>query len=232
MTLTAVAGPGWAFSSWTGSVVTATDVNPTTVVVTWPNDQTRTVTCNFQSSDTRYQLDTVSVGGTIVLQPSQPSEGYPINTTVTVAAAADYGYGFSLWQGDVSGTTNPASLVMDSPKSVVGVFNPTVSVMSDPANGGDVILDPPQASTGYVAASEVSVEAIPADGYCFDHWSGNLSGSENPQNIIVDAPVTLTAHFLPKPPFPWLWIGVGAISIIPAIIVLRVLYVLATRRQV
>ena len=44
----------------------------------------------------------------------------------------------------------------------------------------------------------VYLEAIPADGYYFVGWSGNLSGDENPTEIIIVAETTITAQFFPE----------------------------------
>ena len=210
----------------------SSDTNPTTVKVDWPNGTTRTVTAYFQQSEARCQLETTYLNGSLTLQPLQPTQGYPVNTPVTVIAAANPGYRFGLWQGSLSGTANPASLLMDGPKSIVAVFNPTVETSSDPSNGGEIALDPLQPSNGYRADTLLSVRALPADGYHFHHWSGDLSGSQNPQTIAIDAPLALTAHFVPNDPFPWRWIGLGVLLLFPALLVLRVVYVLATRRPV
>ncbi len=218
------------FERWEGPVASI-DANPTTVKVDWPNDTTRTVTAFFQPSEAHYQLETTSLSGSLTVQPLQPLEGYPVNTTVTLIAAANPGYRFSLWQGSLSGTTNPASLLMDGPKSVVAVFNPTAQTSSDPSSGGNIVLDPLQPSNGYPAGTLLSVRALPADGYRFDQWSGDLSGSQNPQAVAIDTPLTLTAHFVPKGPFPWWWIALGVLLVFPALILLRVVYVLATRRR-
>ncbi len=41
----------------------------------------------------------------------------------------------------------------------------------------------------------VPVTAVPALGYVFDYWSGDLSGSTNPTTITMDSDKNVTAHF-------------------------------------
>lgn len=41
------------------------------------------------------------------------------------------------------------------------------------------------------------VEAVPATGYRFDQWSGDLDGSANPSDLVVDSRKNVQANFLP-----------------------------------
>ena len=56
-----------------------------------------------------------------------PPEGtWPLEgQEVTLTASSQSGYSFMQWWGDVTGTTNPASVVMDSPKMAIAAFIPT-----------------------------------------------------------------------------------------------------------
>ena len=46
----------------------------------------------------------------------------------------------------------------------------SLTLSADPPDGGTVELVPPGGS--YVAGTEVTLTAVPAPGYTFDHWSG------------------------------------------------------------
>ena len=46
-----------------------------------------------------------------------------------------------------------------------------------------------------VAAGELVLEAVPAPGYLFDSWSGDLSDAANPTTIIMDCNKNVTANF-------------------------------------
>jgi uncharacterized repeat protein (TIGR02543 family) len=45
------------------------------------------------------------------------------------------------------------------------------------------------------AAGPVKLEAVPASGYRFANWSGDLSGSDNPTTITMDSAKNVTANF-------------------------------------
>jgi hypothetical protein len=45
-----------------------------------------------------------------------------LGTEVTVTATGDLGYGFNSWGGDLSGTENPAKLIMDGDKTISADF--------------------------------------------------------------------------------------------------------------
>ncbi len=65
---------------------------------------------------------TVSVQGqgTVTLNP--PGGTYPQGTSVQMTAGSEAPWQFVRWEGDVTGSTNPASVVMNSAKGVTAVF--------------------------------------------------------------------------------------------------------------
>lgn len=71
-----------------------------------------------------------------------------------------------------------------------------LTTSTDPEQTGTIALTPPGGD--YLAGTEVTVTANAATGYAFDHWSGDLAGSTNPDSIIMNANKTVTAHFVPK----------------------------------
>lgn len=52
-------------------------------------------------------------------------------------------------------------------------------------------------SSGSYPSGNLTIKATPMPGYIFDHWSGDLSGSENPTLLTLDQNKTITAHFIP-----------------------------------
>ncbi|MCD6230896.1 MAG: InlB B-repeat-containing protein [Dehalococcoidia bacterium] len=40
-----------------------------------------------------------------------------------------------------------------------------------------------------------TLEALPADGYVFDYWTGALTGSENPVKVVMGSDKSIIAHF-------------------------------------
>jgi hypothetical protein len=182
----------------------------------------KTITANFVWTDARYTL-TVDIapneGGRITIVPSQPAGGYIASKRVTITATASAGYKFSQWEGDLTGTTNPASLVMDKNKTITAIFSPLyrLTVNANPIGSGTVALEPAQPAEGYLEGTIVTLTATAAEGYEFDHWSGSLSGSSNPATIIVGSNVGVTANFAKVGSFAWWWllVGGGVIIVIP-----------------
>jgi hypothetical protein len=105
---------------------------------------------------------------------------------------------------------------MDSDKELIvnfAVINYSLMTDVDQGAGGEVIVEPSQSGGGYAAGSEVTVTAVPGDGYSFSHWSGAVSGSENPVKVIMDSDKELTANFTEAASFVWLWVAPGVIAI-------------------
>jgi hypothetical protein len=218
VTLTAVGDEGYLFSYWSGAVFSGalfSSANPVTVKMTYD----MTITANFVWTDARYRL-TVNVtptdSGQITLAPAQPAEGYFVNKKITVTATASAGYQFSHWEGDLTGSTNPTPLMLDRNKTITAVFKPfyALTVNANPIGSGTVALTPPQSAGGYAEGTKVTLTAIAGEGYKFDHWSGALSGSENPITISVGADMRLVAEFAQASSLPtWLLIG-GVVVVI------------------
>lgn len=49
----------------------------------------------------------------------------------------------------------------------------------------------------FSSGRQVRLEAVPAPGHRFNHWSGDLSGNTNPTNIVIDCNKSITANFAP-----------------------------------
>lgn len=117
----------------TSGLVTGVSQGTATITVT-TEDGDFTATAEVEVSDevepVQYTLTTsVSGSGTISLSPT--GGVYDENTEVTLTATASSGYIFVEWTGDLSGSTNPASLTMDGNKSVTAVFESDGSTPCD-----------------------------------------------------------------------------------------------------
>jgi endo-1,4-beta-xylanase len=190
VTLTAVASSGWVFSGWGGSLTGSQ--NPATIVM----DSSKTVTANFvRSSYTLTVNINPSGAGSVTLNPS--GGVYVAGTTVTLTAVANSGWVFSSWSGSLTGSQNPATIVMDSSKTVTANFvrsSYTLTVNINPSGAGSVTLNP---SGGvYVAGTTVTLTAVASSGWVFSGWSGSLTGSQNPATIVMNSSKTVTANFV------------------------------------
>ena len=203
--------------------------NPASIDMNAP----KTVTATFVPSDAHYTIAvevTSADFGTVALNPAQPDGGYPVNQPITLTANANPGYRFYCWGRDLIGRTNPASITVAGSKTITAIFTATVTVDPDPVDGGTVSLEPAQPADGYAAGTEVMLKATAAKGYRFDHWSGDLTGSINSATVKMDSAKEITANFVKKAPFPWWWIVIGIVLLFPVLIMVRVGYVVATRR--
>jgi hypothetical protein len=72
------------------------------------------------TTTTMYTLTTSATNGTVTRTPNQTS--YASGASVSLQATPNTGYSFTGWSGDLTGMTNPATLVMGSNKSVTANF--------------------------------------------------------------------------------------------------------------
>jgi uncharacterized repeat protein (TIGR02543 family) len=114
VTLTAEPDPGYVFSGWQGGLT--------------GTDKTQNLTMSENTSVTAVFNPTAQVvcgplnGGTVTLEPGQPPEGYPPGTEVSILAVAAEGYRFVDWSGDLSGSDNPRTITIDTPRSITANF--------------------------------------------------------------------------------------------------------------
>ncbi len=200
--VTAQAADGYLFAEWSGDVSGIPDVTNNVVEVVMTQD--KTITASFVESGVRYSITAAAepvAGGAVAVSPAQ--DNYTLNQVVSVSAAAAPGYVFSHWAGDLAGSTAPAELRMNGNKAIAGVFNPVLSAGVETPGTGTVEADPPAAAGGYPAGTAVSLTARPAVGFLFDQWTGDTDGLADPRQasltLVVAAPRTLTARFLPAP---------------------------------
>ena len=129
-----------------------------------------------------------SGGGTV-----SPSGG-PFQGKVTLVATPYQYYQFSGWAGAASGNTNPLTITMNSDKQIVATFaKPTYNFQAQSSSANDGTVQPGNGT--FEAGNSVTVTAIPASGYRFNHWEGSATGTSNPLNIVMTTNLTLTAYF-------------------------------------
>ncbi len=154
---------------------------------------------NFKTNEYVFDLtfrryDTISSA----ILTSTATNGYiTVDTTsgsnvVTLTATPNKGYDFVGWSGNLSGTEDSTTIIMDSDKSVTANFSIkkcTISV--SPASNGTIVLEPLAESYDY--GSKVKVIYVPDLGYGLDSWSGDLSGSEDTVTITIYSDKTISA---------------------------------------
>ena len=195
VTATATAAAGYTFSNWSGA---CTGTNSTCTV---KMSKDSTLTASFAKSVApKYALTiTAPTGGTIVATPSASS--YDSGTVVSLVARPEYGYKFSGWSGDCSGSDSTCSLTMNAAHSVTASFGKAEMKKIDlsSSTGGSLTFIPAMASDStFPFGSVVKVVAVPANGYVFSGWSNSCTGTDTCA-ITIGWYQALGATFTPLP---------------------------------
>ena len=145
----------------------------------------------------QFTLTTVAAGeGTVTPATSSYSEG----ETVTVSAQAVQGWVFDHWSGDLSGSTNPATIVMDGNKTVTATFiedNRLYYAINVTATPGGSITQTPEGQS-QVEGTEVRFTAVAIQGWEFNGWSGDYNETDTTYAIpSLSSDVNLMASFMP-----------------------------------
>jgi len=101
----------------------------------------------------------------------------------------------------------------------------------NPSDGGSIVFNPPGGE--YSSGTEVTVTAEPGEGFKFDRWSGDVSGTSETITVTISADTNITAHFVetngqgnPEEKesggIPLIWIGI-VIAIIIVIIIFPIM---------
>jgi hypothetical protein len=190
--VTAMATPsnGWSFLQWLGEV---SGTNPTVTAAMAPDKAVQAVFGTPISTN-------VLGSGSIVLSPQAPL--YPFDTVVRLAAVPQPGNYFVAWHGSVTGTNNPATLIINQPTQLVtATFGPypansySLAVVSD--GNGSVTANP--YTLFYTNMQTVWLSAVSDVGQGFLGWSGDASGTNNPLAVTLDQSKVITANFTKMP---------------------------------
>lgn len=140
----------------------------------------------------------------VKVEPSEAGKiigggSYPATEKVSVKANPSSGWKFDAWSGDLAGQGNPATVTMDDNKRAIALFSKlpakrhfTLTVRVKPEDAGSVRGD-----GNYEADTQVSVIAqANSKQWRFDHWDGDLRGSENPTQFVIDSHKSVVAHFV------------------------------------
>ena len=131
-------------------------------------------------------------GGSVTRNPDQAT--YPLGTVVTLTAAPDPGWSFSMWSGALSGNTNPDSITVDANKVVTATFiQNEYTLMVSTVGSGSVAKNPDQSTYHY--GDVVTLTATPVTGWAFSFWTSDLTGGANPVTITIDGNNVVTATF-------------------------------------
>ena len=144
-------------------------------------------------------------GGTVeeeVVTGLKVDDKYEYGTELKLTAKPSAEWEFSSWKEDLEGTDNPQTITIDTTKTVTAVFIKkkyplTVEVEGQGSVAEKVIKA--GAATDYNSGTIVELTATAETGWEFKEWTGDLTGTDNPSQITIDAAKTVKAVFVKKP---------------------------------
>ncbi len=134
-----------------------------------------------------------------------PSNSFEHGQQVSLNATPNGEYVFKNWQGSLSGTTNPTSLLMDADKQVTGVFEKRQYPLNLTIEGNGTVKEEVIAMASqaqYPSGTTVKLTAKPNLGSTFSEWKGDKTGTDSVLTILVSKPFSLVAKFMEKPLIP------------------------------
>lgn len=187
----------FAFLKWSGDCE-----NDTSIVDTLIMDSPKEVIADWEK---QHYLSVEKSGFGEVEGEDWYKEGteavFSIDTT-DVTAKGDSQYVFIGWTGKGAGSYTGANVTdtvtMNNPIKETANWQLRYAIRTSavPSWAGTVTFNP--AGGWYKEGSAVSVSAVPdtEKEYVFSYWSGGLSGTSNPAEIIIDGPKDICAHFI------------------------------------
>ncbi len=134
--------------------------------------------------------------GTVSLNP--PGGFYKDGTAVTLTAQSATGFRFTGWSGDLTGSSNPVTIVMNGNKNVVATFTAVQrTLVVNTVGSGSVSLNPPGGV--YNDGAVVTLTAQSGTGFRFAGWSGDLTGSNSSATITMNGNKNVIATFTAIP---------------------------------
>ncbi|MGC6415258.1 MAG: BspA family leucine-rich repeat surface protein [Bacteroidia bacterium] len=140
-----------------------------------------------ETEPTQYTLTvTAAEGGSVSTEGGTFDEG----TEVTITATPAEGYQFIGWEGSDS-DSNSISISITSDLTLQANFSQAYTLEINQGEGGSIIGE----AGAYTSETEITLEAVPADGYIFKNWVG-LSETSPSVTITLSENLVVSAVFI------------------------------------
>ncbi len=181
---------GWEFVEWTGDVTGSRPIMNVTM------EFNKSITAVFQEEVLEYDL-TINISGQGNTKPEKGIHTYEDGETVRVEATPAEAWVFVEWTGSETSDDLTIEIMMDENKSITAVFEKVVEYDLNINIEGEGSTDPEEGTQSYEEGTIVSVEVIPNEGWYFDGWTGDYTGSGEEKGILItiDENKTITAVF-------------------------------------
>jgi Glycosyl hydrolases family 28/MBG domain (YGX type)/Divergent InlB B-repeat domain/Bacterial Ig domain len=187
--VTATPGSGYSFGQFSGALTGST--NPQTITL----NTNSTVTATFVQGTSCTLSTSVTGSGSITVSPS--GTVFTCGTQLTITAVPATYFSLTGFGGALSGTTNPQTLTLNTNSSVSATFAQTSYPINITNVGpGTASANPADAGNGYAPGTMVQLTANPGSGAFFTGFSGDLTGTTNPQTLTVNSTRNVTANFV------------------------------------
>ena len=201
VTVTATPDSGYYFVGWTGDLPSPSSANPLDVTITGNTS----IVAHF-APVVCYTLTTVvnpAGSGTVTIDPAPNCEGgrYTVGTMVTLTATPGDQKRFVGWSGGITGSTSPVTVAVNNDMTAVATFTDDVYPLTTTVVGSGAIAKSPDQPNGYFIGQEVTLTAVPAPGWEFSGWSGDVTGTNSTVPITITGAMSVTATFTTAGPF-------------------------------
>lgn len=183
----ALGSAGWQFSEWSGDLAHYdTDVAEVRI-----SDDIEAV-ARFSEQQFVVSID-VEGNGKIALEPAKDS--YVYGDSLRVEVSGDVGWRFSGWQGDLAKEEAPSATITVREDIVsTARFEPEHYSLAVRTQGSGSVVRSPRQET-YQHSDDVELEAVPAEGWVFREWAGDLTGRDNPTRVTMTRNMQAQAVF-------------------------------------
>lgn len=138
--------------------------------------------------------------GTVVPNIGEYNDGQQVLLT----AIPNTTFEFESWSGSLSGSTDTITVIVNSDLEVIAnfvkeKFNLTINIVGQGTVSKEIIKE--ATTSEHNNGTIIKLNATPESGWDFVQWSGDLLSNNNPKEITITGPNTITANFEKKGPF-------------------------------
>jgi hypothetical protein len=131
-------------------------------------------------------------------QVTPPSNSYEKGQSLQMLATPAGEYIFKEWKGDLTGTSNPTTLVIDKDKQVTGSFEKRQYPLNLTIEGSGTVKEEIIAvatQSQYPSGTTVRLTPQPSEGWKFSGWSGETISISNILEITISKPISVNLKF-------------------------------------